>query len=303
MTPTRVLVLGGGGMLGHKLAQRLIPRCETLATVRNASWAWPEVLPPDRVLVGVDALSEESVARALDRAAPTVVVNCIGIVKQHPSSRDAELCTAVNSLFPHRLHRLCRDRGARLIHVSTDCVFSGARGCYREDDLPDPPDLYGRTKLAGEPVGTAGTSGADALTLRVSLLGRELAGRRGLLEWLLGGRGGEVDGYTRAVFNGLSTAAFADLVSHLLRRDLPAGLLHAGGEPIAKAELLWLLNDAFDLRIRVVPRAAPVLDRSLATGALVAATDWRAPSWSAMLAELAADTTPYTDQREMHAHR
>lgn len=182
----RVLVLGGSGMLGHKLVQGLGPRFETWAAVRGdaPSSAAAPLLPADRTVTRVRAEEPATIARALDASGAEAVVNAIGIVKQADAARDPVPSIRVNALFPHELAAACAARGARLVHVSTDCVFSGARGGYGEDDLPDATDLYGRSKLLGEVTGSAG-----ALTIRTSIVGRELHGAQGLLEWFLSQRG------------------------------------------------------------------------------------------------------------------
>ena len=209
----RVLVLGGTGMLGHVLWGECSERFDALATVRSDEIPRRAagVLDPERTLTGVRLEDEATVADALDRAAPDVVVNCIGLVKQRPEAADAAALVRANALFPHELAAACERRGARLVHVSTDCVFAGDRGGYAEDDRPDPADLYGRSKLAGEP------EGEGVLTLRTSMLGRELDRSSGLLEWFLGVRG-EAGGYPRAVFSGPTTPVLARLIGDLIER-------------------------------------------------------------------------------------
>ncbi|HEY3229779.1 MAG TPA: sugar nucleotide-binding protein, partial [Roseiflexaceae bacterium] len=166
----RILILGAAGMLGHKLCQAYHNRFDTWATLRGGAreFASYELIAADRLLVGVDADNFDSVVRALATVHPDVVINCIGIIKQLPSAKDPIISLVINALFPHRLANLCQAAGARLIHISTDCVFAGRKGMYTEDDVSDAEDLYGRSKYLGE-VGAAG-----CLTLRTSIIGREL---------------------------------------------------------------------------------------------------------------------------------
>jgi dTDP-4-dehydrorhamnose reductase len=279
----RVLVLGGTGMLGHVLWSECLRRFDALATVRSA--AIPEraeaVLDPERTLTGVRVEDEGSVAEALERAAPEVVVNCIGLVKQRPEADDAAALVRANALFPHQLRAACAERGARLIQISTDCVFAGDRGGYTEDDRPDPADLYGRSKLAGEPCGDR------VLTLRTSMLGRELGRASGLLEWFLSVRG-EASGYPRAVFSGPTTPVLARLIGDLIERHPELdGIWHVGAEPISKFDLLTLVRDAFGLEVTLVPDPSVEVDRSLDGSRLRAATGWEAPGWYEMVDELA----------------
>jgi dTDP-4-dehydrorhamnose reductase len=275
----RVLVLGATGMLGHVLRRECERRTETFATMRSES--------DDRnVVEGVRAEDPDSVARAIDDTEPEVVVNCIGVVKQSPAAADAVSLITVNSLFPHRLAAECHARGVRLIHVSTDCVFSGRRGDYVEDDLADPTDLYGRSKLAGE------VSGPGTVTVRTSMIGRELQTRNGLLEWLLSQpAGGSVRGYANAVFSGPTAPELARAIVRVAA-DQPEleGTFHIGAAPISKYDLLLELRDAFGLELEIERSQQPVIDRSLDSGRFRAATGWNPPSWNRMVAELAATT-------------
>ncbi len=180
---SKILVLGAGGMLGHKLCQRL-PRQRVVGLVRGAAdtlrEAFPDIYRDLSMIGGVDVLDGDRLGQAGGDSRPEVVVNCIGIVKQLDEAHDPYLSVAINSLLPHRLARLCGRLGARLIHISTDCVFDGRRGAYRESDPSDARDLYGRSKALGETTATQA-----ALTLRTSFIGRELKARsHGLVEWL-----------------------------------------------------------------------------------------------------------------------
>ncbi len=171
---------------------------------------------------------------------------------------------------------------ARLIHISTDCVFSGKRGKYREEDLPDAADLYGRSKLLGE------ITGGRALTLRTSMIGHELAGRHSLLEWFLAQQGKAVAGYRHAIFSGLTTRRLAELIATLIA-DFPdlCGLYHVAGEAISKFELLSLVRGCFGLDIEIVPEDDFVIDRSLDSTRFVQATGIARPQWAEMIAQLA----------------
>jgi dTDP-4-dehydrorhamnose reductase len=290
---TPVLVLGAGGMLGHKLWQHLQERGETWATVRSRAGLPEELFGGQRVIEGVDAFAFETIGRAIARSRPAVVVNCIGVVKQLKAAKDPVTSITINALLPHRLNAACRAAGARLVHISTDCVFSGDRGRYRETDRPDADDLYGRSKLLGE----ATTDGA--LTLRTSMIGRELRTQSGLVEWFLSQRGRQVQGFTRAIFSGLTTQVLAALIGDLIDRPTPLeGLFHVAAEPISKYDLLGRLNRAFGAGAVVEPTDVLRIDRSLDGGAFAAASGWIAPPWDEMIDRLAADETPYEDWRQ-----
>lgn len=293
----RVLILGGAGMLGHKLAQHFRDRFETFVTTRasRSSYERFDLAPPERLLTGVDANDFDSVVRAVAAARPDVVVNAVGIIKQQPAARDPIVSLSVNSLFPHRLAALCSAAGARLVHVSTDCVFSGRRGGYREADAPDAEDLYGRSKLLGE------VDAPGALTLRTSIIGRELQSAYGLVEWFLSQAGGRVQGYTRAVFSGLPTLALARLVAEVIERhpDLH-GLYHVSADPIDKCSLLRLLRDAYGVEVEIEPSDGVEIDRSLDSSRFRSLTGYSPRPWPELVAEMASDPTPYHHWRTAH---
>jgi len=289
----RVLVLGGSGMLGHKLWQVFSPRFDTYVTRRGGEGA-PAALgiDPARSVQNVSAETFETVIRAVANVRPDVVVNCVGIVKQAREASDPVSSILVNSLLPHRLGELCRAVDARLIHVSTDCVFSGRAGRYTESDIPDPEDLYGRSKLLGE------VADGDSLTVRTSIIGRELRRSNGLLEWFLGQAGKTVRGFREAIFSGLSTAALAEILATVIsdHRGL-TGMRHVASEPISKFDLLQLLKDAYGLEVEIVPDDEVVSDRSLDGTRFEQETGLRAKTWPEMAAALAADETPYEQLR------
>lgn len=294
----RVLILGASGMLGHKLYQTCSKRFSTVATVRSSSSSIRALDVDGQLVEGVDASDLPTVARALSDARPDAVINCVGIVKQDAAAADPVISIGVNALFPHQLSRACAAVGARLIHVSTDCVFSGRKGHYVETDFPDADDLYGRSKLLGE------VSEAGSLTIRTSMVGRELSGRHGLLEWFLAQNGGRVRGFRRAIFSGLTTTALSDLLCAVVaeHREL-SGVWHVAADAISKFDLLHLIRRAYDVTVEIEPDDAVVCDRSLDGSRFHAATGFIAPSWETMIRSMAADPTPYAELRRIRATR
>lgn len=287
----RVLVLGGNGMLGHVVCRTFADHFDVWATFREdwSRYETHQLVPPERALSGIDAMEPGSVEGAVQEVRPDLVINCIGIVKQREEAKAAIPSILVNSLLPHRLARLCSEAGIRLFHFSTDCVFSGGRGLYTEADIPDPVDLYGRSKLLGEVVAPG------CLTLRTSIVGWELEHRAGLLEWFAAQRGRRIKGYRRAIYSGVSTSVMAGLV-RLLATDFAEleGLYHVASEPIDKHQLLVRLRDKLGWDdIEIEPDDGFVCDRSMLSGCFEAATGWVAPPWEEMLDGLAADRPRY----------
>jgi dTDP-4-dehydrorhamnose reductase len=290
----RLLILGGSGMLGHKLWQEAAEPLDAWATIRGPELSGPAaaILDPARLVTGVSAGDLDSVARALEESGADAVVNCIGIVKQSSAAADPIPSIAVNSLFPHQVAALCRERRVRFLHISTDCVFAGTKGAYSEDDLPDARDLYGRSKLLGE------TAGPGALTVRTSIIGRELGSSFGLVEWFLGEAGGRVRGFEKAIFSGFTTRALAAILLEILTEHTELeGLWQVSAAPIDKLRLLRLVRDAYGVEIEIEADTEMAVDRSLDSSRFRAATGWSPPGWEEMITAMAADPTPYEEIR------
>ncbi|QOC92741.1 dTDP-4-dehydrorhamnose reductase family protein [Micromonospora craniellae] len=289
----RVLVLGVTGMLGHAVLRDLSedPDLDVHGLARrvddHAGW-FPAHLR-DRITPGVDATRFADVRRLLDTLHPDVVINCVGVIKQRPDVQEAVPTVTLNALLPHLLADACADLGSRVVHVSTDCVFSGRRGGYTEEDLPDPPDLYGRSKLLGE------ATGPSALTLRTSIIGHELATHRSLVDWFLAQRG-QVRGFTRAIYTGVTTVEFARLLRTVVlpREDL-TGLYHVAAEPISKHDLLRLVAEVYGWPGELVPDDGFVCDRSMRADALTRATGYRPPGWPEMVRAMHAARARWSD--------
>lgn len=283
----RLLVLGAGGMLGNAIFRFFAAdaRFVTYGTLRdNRKRGRFSAAQQANLLTDIDIEHERDLVALFAATRPDVVINCIGIIKQIEAAQDPVLSLAINAMLPHRLAGYCQMLGARLIHFSTDCVFSGARGNYTEADIADASDLYGRTKLLGE-VATPGT-----LTLRTSIIGRELSSAHSLIDWFLR-QEGAVKGYRKAVFSGLPTIEVARVIRDFVlpTRDL-SGLYHLAATPISKHDLLQLVGDIYGKPIRIDADDALVIDRSLNAERLQNATGYRPPTWPDLIAAMHRDT-------------
>jgi dTDP-4-dehydrorhamnose reductase len=220
--------------------------------------------------------------RLLATVRPQVVINGVGIVKQLAEADDALLTLPINALLPHRLARLCDVAGARLVHISTDCVFSGTKGNYVESDPPDAQDLYGRSKLLGE------VNYPNAVTLRTSIIGHELAVGHGLVGWFLAQQK-SVKGYRRAVFSGLPTCELARVIrDFVLPRPELRGVYHLSAAPINKFDLLTLVGRTYGKDIEIVADDAVRIDRSLDSSRFRANTGYMPDDWSKLVSRMHA---------------
>jgi len=276
----KVLVLGITGMLGNAMFRLLSAdaHLDVFGTARSdaSRQRFSEALR-DRIVSGVDVENQDSVVKAFGIVRPDVVINCVGLVKQLADANDPLLAVPLNTLLPHRLAALCGATGARLVHISTDCVFSGRKGNYLESDFPDAYDLYGRTKLLGE------VDYPHAITLRTSIIGHELGGSRSLINWFLA-QNGEVQGFTKAVFSGFPTVELSTIVrDYVLPRPDLHGLYHASAAPINKYDLLQLVAKTYGKTIRINPSERLAIDRSLNSDRLRGETGYVPPEWPVLI--------------------
>ena len=286
----KVLILGATGMLGHKLYQVLTPVCDVTGTIRGpyVDIAKYDSFEPARIVPGVDVREISRVEKVIEEIIPNVVINCVGIVKSLEKEKGTLLSIWINSLLPHQLYRICRSKGTRLIHISTDCVFSGRRGNYQEDDPSDAEDIYGKTKCLGE------VNEPGALTIRTSFIGRELTGANGLLEWFLANNGGRVRGFTNAIFSGFPSLHLAGIISDIIiKYQNLSGVYHISTEPLSKFELLSLIKKAMGLSIEIEQYPGIKCNRSLDSTRYRDATGFAPLPWNEMVNELAQDAEQY----------
>jgi len=274
--PQRVLVLGASGMLGNAVLRVFSqsPGFLAFGSVRSAtSMRSFSQEVKENIIYGVDVENVDSLVKVFASVQPDIVINCVGLVKQLAEAEDALSAIPINSLLPHRLARMCEVANARLVHMSTDCVFSGSKGMYTEMDTPDANDLYGRSKYLGE------VDYPNAITLRTSIIGHELEGARSLVGWFLAQQG-HVKGFRRAIFSGLPTVEVARLIrDHVIPHPELSGLYHVSADPINKFELLELVAKVYGKDIKIQSDEKLVIDRSLDSTRFRQASGFQPKSW------------------------
>lgn len=286
----KILLLGATGMLGHKLALKLSKSHQIIATVRKDVPSFFDRFINDNLQIraGIDAFDLRSVEKAIDDVKPDCVINCIGIVKQLKDAKNPVVSITINALFPHQLAELCAARNIRVIHFSTDCVFSGKEGPYSEEDPSDVNDLYGMTKFMGE------IKGENALTIRTSIVGREFVNPTGLFEWFLSQRSGAVKGFKHALYSGLTTNAMADVVEMILTQ-YPAlsGVYQVSSDAISKYDLLQIVNTVAKTNTKIEPETAFYCDRRLNPSKFHNLTGWSAAPWEEMIKTMFVEDEVY----------
>jgi dTDP-4-dehydrorhamnose reductase len=276
----RVLIIGASGMIGSTVLRVLSARegLEVFGSVRDDGCRHffnPSIAK--RVVSGVDIICQDALVRVFDQTTPDVVINCAGLTKHKPGSEDPLFSVPINALLPHRLAHMCKLISARMIHVSTDCVFSGAKGNYLEGDFPDATDIYGKSKVLGE------VNYPNAITLRTSTIGHELDSKHGLLDWFLS-QGDSCKGFSRAIFSGLPTVVFAQIIRDVvIPHDELTGLYHVAAKPINKFELLGLIAKSYQKNIEIIEDNSFKIDRSLNSDRFRLATGYEAPNWPELI--------------------
>jgi len=272
----KILVIGASGMIGSTVLRILSEKTEweVFGSVRDENLSrFFSASIAQRLFSCVDVEREDALVRILDRIQPDLLVNCAGLTKHKPEADDPLVSIPINALIPHKLSGLCKLIGSRLIHISTDCVFSGKKGGYLEDDFADALDVYGRSKLLGE------VAYPHTITLRTSTIGHELQSKFGLLDWFLSQKG-SCKGYSRAIFSGLPTVVFAKVIRDIVipHHEL-SGLYHVSAKPINKFDLLELIAKVYSKKIEIVQDDQLVIDRSLDCSKFQKVTGFIAPEW------------------------
>jgi dTDP-4-dehydrorhamnose reductase len=272
----KVLILGASGMLGNAMIRILSERKDwnVYGTIRSESSK--RFFRSDiavNLISDVDIEQQNSLIDVFNKTQPDVVINCIGLVKQLAVCDEPIAAISINALLPHRLAKLCEATGARLVQISTDCIFSGSKGLYSETDFADASDLYGRSKYLGE------VDYPHAITLRTSIIGHELNSAHSLISWFLA-QSEMVKGFTRAIFSGLPTVEVARVVrDYVIPHPELHGVYHLAAMPINKFDLLKLVANTYDKKIDILSDDKLVIDRSLNGNKFQLATGYVAPEW------------------------
>ncbi len=293
----KILVLGGTGMIGHRMWATL-SSCghDVYALCRTDISSKLSRIPGidiSKGYFGIDVADINKTQNIITQVKPELVINCIGIVKQLPISRDPVVSIQFNALLPHQISEICKKNNARMIHFSSDCVFSGKNGMYDESALPDELDMYGRSKALGEI-----TDQKHVLTMRTSTIGREIKPHGGLFEWFLSNKGKTIKGYSGAIYSGFPTHTLAKYIDKYILPQNISGLFHVASEPINKFELLNQIKKMLNFDIEITEDKSVNLDRSLDSSRF--RSEFNAPllSWHEMLEDILIDYEIYESMRD-----
>jgi len=238
----KILIPGGDGMIGYQFFQALSQNHEVKVTLRRDASYYEKfrVFNGNNSYFGIDLFSTEKLMDIIGDYQPDVLINAAGLIKHRENRNEVITNLEINALLPHRLSRLCKLSGTRLVQLSSDCVFKGDRGNYQESDVPDATDIYGKTKFLGE------LHDDHAITIRTSTIGLELHRNTGLIEWFLAQKG-RIKGFSKAIYTGVTTLELVRVVELVLMKypDL-SGVWQVAADKINKYELLCRLKEKLD---------------------------------------------------------
>jgi dTDP-4-dehydrorhamnose reductase len=290
-SPKKILVIGAGGMLGHMAVRVLGETFEVFGTTRSESQSSSllgRFLDPERWMTGIDVLNERHLENVFEQVKPDVVINCVGLVKQKMDSTSYIESLEINALLPHKLFVLGEKYHAKIIQLSTDCVFTCDDGIKRQTDIPNATDLYGRTKHLGE------LNYGTALTLRTSIVGRQLSGQESFFEWIISQQGKVSSGYRNALYTGLTTHALSNVMCKIIANNFSlSGIWQIASEPISKFELMTKLNRSLNLEIDIQEDTEFHCDRRLDGTQFLETTGIRVPTWDEMIQQFSDDQVSY----------
>lgn len=278
----KILIFGASGMLGHNLFETFSENknFETFGVIRKNVSVKVFRENAKRIKSISDAREIEEITDLIKEVSPKVIINCIGLIKQKEDLKNIVESIQLNSLFPHLLQIASRDVGAKLIHFSTDCVFSGKKGSYKEEDLPDSVDIYGLSKRLGE------IDANGALTLRTSIIGHEIMSDVSLLDWFLN-QEGSIKGYKKAIFSGLTTIEISKVLQQIILNNFSlSGIYHLSVNPISKYDLLKLVAKIYKKNIEILEDTEVKIDLSLDSSKFSSITGYNPPSWEMLIKDL-----------------
>lgn len=282
----KILILGAGGMLGHQIWLKCKSEfgAENVGCTLRKNKSYYDkfsIFGSGEIFDNTDVANFKTVESILVQFKPDYVVNCIGLTLRKKELQDIEKCYDINSMLPHRLALWGLSNNCRVIHFSTDCVFDGKKGAYTELDIPTADDAYGKSKFLGE------IAYLNSLTMRLSIVGRELDANTELIEWLVSQKGKTVSGYAHAIYSGLTTNHVAkQVVNVILNHPKLCGIFQLASEPISKFELLKKINEIYNLNVTINQNTDYKSDKSLVCDKYSQATGYTMPKWDLMISEM-----------------
>ena len=278
----KVLILGSDGMIGHKIAQSLNDDCELILSSRKSISL--DTIGVKRGKILLHDLITDNLDSMLKKIFPDLIINCAGITTRRGVKDNIQNTRLLNSDIPHKLDSWANLNSKKLIHFSTDCVFSGSRGNYLDNDISDANDTYGKTKAAGE------VNSFNTLTIRCSMIGRELYNFTELFEWLVKNKNKNIDGYSKVFYSGITTVRMGKIISKIIKEDINlTGIYNISSIPISKFDLLHKLSNAFGLNVDITENKNIKSNKVLNSKKFAEITGIKIPDWDDLISEFVED--------------
>lgn len=276
-----MLILGADGMIGHKMAQSLSHFDPYLNSRSHSNYLQEHF--PNSTLFNFDFLNQ-NIEDLLEKTLPDYIINAVGITTRRGSTDNKET-NLLNSQLPKKIDFWCEENQKKQIHFSTDCVFSGDKGNYNDLDLPDAKDDYGKSKGDGE------INSNSTLTIRSSVIGREIYNKTELLEWVISNKNKKIKGFDNAVYSGVTSLWMSKTVNEIIKNypDL-YGIYNISTPPISKYDLIAKINIYFKLNIELERDSSYYSNKSLNSDRFFTETNFTKPNWDEMLNDLYLDS-------------
>ncbi len=243
MNKKKILVLGVNGLLGHRVFINLNKnkKFKVIGTLRSMNKN--NIFIKKKIIENFNVLNFDNLKKKINYIRPDFIINCIGVTNKKIKNNKTSDLILINSVLPHYLDSLSKKLKFKLIHISTDCVFSGLKNFYTEIDPCDVQDLYGLTKFIGE------IRNSKNLTIRTSIIGHEMSEKNGLLEWFLSQK--SVKGFSKVVYSGVTTNQLSEIIERCITKYNLSGLFQVSSKPISKFELLKLIKKIYKKDIKI----------------------------------------------------
>ena len=287
MIKTRILIFGCSGMLGHKILQKLCENKYFFITCVYRNKKKINFLRKKNIKFKKinKSLNFKFLKNLFNKNKFDYVINCIGVIKQKKNVNKKKLFF-LNSEFPKKIAEFSNKYDFKFIHFSTDCVFSGKKGSYKETDKKDAKDLYGISKIKGEPK----KNNKRVLTLRTSFIGHEINSKDSLLDWFVYNKNEIVNGYNKAYFSGLTNLEISKIVNKIIsKNNFKSGLFHLAGNRIDKFRLLKIINKIYKLKKIIKKDSSIKIDRSLQNYKFCKNFKFKTKKWNKLIKELNND--------------
>jgi len=269
-------------MIGHKIAQVLEKKNDIIGTSRKSIKPIDLGLKKSKIIY--KDFADNTDFNFIKNLMPDIIINCVGITTRRINNTNISQLEFINSKLPHILADWAIINNRKLIHLSTDCVFSGKTGNYIDDSYHDATDLYGRSKSLGE------VNNKNTLTIRTSLIGREIFNFTELFEWFYRNKGGKVSGYDNVIYSGLTTIRLGKILEKIIN-DFPnlIGIYNFSSEPITKYSLLNLINKHFELGVQIFKDTKIKSNKVLISKKFTEITAINPPNWNDLILEFKED--------------